>query len=124
MKLVQVGPVQTTHPKSGNRLLAAPPKPSARIKAILANGLQDIPKEAEVEARTLVEYKAELAKFRGQLTQAEKRAADAGIPEAEVARRIATVVREARQVAAPATLSVRHLRFLVDGRPFDRRSRL
>lgn len=98
---IKVDPVKTTHPKAGGRLLAAPPPPSAHIRAVLAKGLQDVPREAETEARTLAELKAENTKLKAAITIAEKRAAAAGIPEAEVARRIAAAVKEAR-VASPA----------------------
>jgi hypothetical protein len=100
---IKVDPVKTTHPKAGGRQESAPPPPSAAIRAIVAKGLQDIPKEAENEARTVADLKAELAKARGALTLSEKRTAAAGVPEKEVARRIAEAVKEARSAAAPAS---------------------
>jgi len=53
MEVVQfkVGPVVTTHPKVGNRLLKAPPAPSSKIRKILAD--LDVEKEVEQEATAL-----------------------------------------------------------------------
>jgi Mn-dependent DtxR family transcriptional regulator len=92
---IKTDPVTTTHPKAGSRLLTAPPAPSAKIKSIIAQELQDIPKEAETEARSLSEVQAELSKVRTQLAGAERRAAAAGVPEAEVQRRIKAALASA-----------------------------
>lgn len=67
---LKVGPVQTTHPKAGDRNLRAPPKPTAAIKAVLPK-LSDLPKEAEAEARSVEDLKRELANARRELTQAK-----------------------------------------------------
>ncbi|MGK7344993.1 MAG: helicase HerA domain-containing protein [Candidatus Nitrospinota bacterium M3_3B_026] len=93
-----IGPVKTTHPKVGHRGDAAPPAPSAKVKKLLAE-LKDLPKEAETEARTVTELRAENMKLRRALTVAEKRVERGGVPEREVERRIreavATVKKEA-----------------------------
>lgn len=68
---VIVGPVQTKHPKSGDRQLSAPPAPSEKIKKVLAE-LADLPKEAEQEARTLADLKRENATLKRTLTLAQK----------------------------------------------------
>lgn len=65
-----VGPVVTTHPKAGHRLLRAPPKPTAAIKAVLPK-LADLPKEAEAEARTIEALQRELASTRRELAKAK-----------------------------------------------------
>ena len=57
------GPVKTTHPKAGQRLLQPPPKPTAAIKAILPQ-LADLPKEAEEEARTVEQLRVENARLK------------------------------------------------------------
>ncbi|MGI4815890.1 MAG: helicase HerA domain-containing protein [Janthinobacterium lividum] len=99
---MQIGPVATTHPKSGERLMQAPPAPSKRVLAQLAK-LADLQKEAEHEARTAEELRAELADARRKLTLAEKRAQQAGVPEAEVDKRVRAAVAEALRGQVPAS---------------------
>ena len=70
---VTVGSVQTKHPKSGDRQLSAPPAPSEKIKKVLAE-LADLPKEAEHEARTLAEVKAENTRLKREITTVQKQA--------------------------------------------------
>ena len=70
---LKVGPVETTHPKAGQRTLRAPPKPTAAIKAVLPK-LADLPKEAEEEARSLADLRKELASVRRELAQARRAA--------------------------------------------------
>ena len=62
---VAVGGVQTTHPKAGQR--AAPPSPPrSKIKKLLGQ-LADLPAEAEEEARTVEELRAEIKKLKREL---------------------------------------------------------
>lgn len=68
---LKVGDVKTTHPKSGDRVLRAPPTPTAAIVAVLPK-LADLPKEAEQEARSLADLRKELASVRRELTLAQK----------------------------------------------------
>lgn len=96
VRKVRIGDVETTHPKSGNRVMQAPP-PSAKVRKKLAE-LEDLQKEAETEARTIDELRGQNAELRAKLTRAEKRAPDDGVPEAEVLRRIDQARTEA---AAP-----------------------
>lgn len=80
---VTVGPVQTTHPKSGDRGITAPPAPSDKIKAMLAK-LADLPKEAEQELRTTVDLKNEISRLRRELTVAKRE--QPKTPAAEIKR--------------------------------------
>lgn len=93
VELTAIGPVQTTHPKTGARGLVAPPPASKAILTKLA-ALEGIQREAEQEVRTVEALTAEVTALRRKLTVAEK--AQPGVPEGEVQRR----VREAQ--AAPA----------------------
>lgn len=68
---VKVGSVVTTHPEPGAGAVTKPPEPSSKIKAMLAK-LTDLPKEAEEEARTLSELKAENARLKRDLYVAKK----------------------------------------------------
>lgn len=82
-----VGPVKTKHPKVGERLLSAPPKPSAKILRILSK-LKDIPQEAEKEAKTLAEIKAENAKLKRELRIAEsKSSSERAVAQKEIVHR-------------------------------------
>ena len=66
-----VGPVKTTHPKVGERLIAAPPEPSAKVRKALAE-LADLPQQAEQEARTLAELQDALAKAKAEIRRLER----------------------------------------------------
>ena len=79
---VAIGPVATTHPKSGDRQLAAPPPPSEKIKKLLAD-LADLPKEAAQEARTLADIKAENARLRRDLMSAKRGVAPVPVAKTE-----------------------------------------
>lgn len=68
---VTVGPVESRHPKVGERGIAAPPPPTDQIKKVLAK-LADLPAEAEQEARTIEDFKRDNADLRRKLTLAEK----------------------------------------------------
>jgi uncharacterized protein len=87
VRRVTIGPVQTTHPKSGNRMMKAPPPPSAKVRAKLAE-LADLQREADEEARTVEDLQKQNADLRRKLSIAEKRSPEQGVPEAEVQRRI------------------------------------
>lgn len=69
VKQIKTGSVNTTHPRAGQRALPPTP-PRAQVKKVLAQ-LADIPKEAQAEARTLEEYKAQVSKLRTELSQRE-----------------------------------------------------
>jgi Mn-dependent DtxR family transcriptional regulator len=69
---VAIGPVVTTHPRAGERLMQAPPQPSAKIKGLIAAELADLPQQAESEIRTIEDAKRELADVRRKLTVAQK----------------------------------------------------
>jgi hypothetical protein len=70
--LVNVGPVQTSHPKPGSSKHAAqPPEASAKIRAMLG-ALADIPKVAEEKARTTEDFKSRIRELTNQLAAAKK----------------------------------------------------
>lgn len=99
---IKIGPVRTTHPRTGQRAMAAPPPPSPAIMAKLAK-IEGIQREAETEIKTIESLTTELAAVRRKLTLAEKAAQAAGVPEAEVERRIATAL--AHLPPAPSAVS-------------------
>ena len=68
---VTVGDVQTTHPKAGSRSLTEVVPPTAGIKKILGK-LADLPQEAEKEAKTAAELKAENAQLKRELAAAKR----------------------------------------------------
>lgn len=67
----QIGPVITSHPKAGDRILTEPVPPTAKIKAILSK-LADLPEEAATEARTVEELQTQNRELRRKLTLAQK----------------------------------------------------
>jgi hypothetical protein len=62
---IKIGPVKTTHPKSGARALAPTP-PSDRIRKILGQ-LDNLPREAEEELRTVGELKLKVRQLETEL---------------------------------------------------------
>lgn len=66
IKKLQIGKVQTTHPKVGDRLAIRTPAPSRKVIKILQE-LADIPKEAEEEALTLERLRADNTALKRQL---------------------------------------------------------
>jgi uncharacterized protein len=91
----RIGPVQTTHPKTGARGMIAPPPASKAVLAKLQK-LAGLQREAEDEVKTVAALSAELATVRRKLTIAEKAQPAGGVPEAEVQRRIAEAVAAER----------------------------
>lgn len=57
--LLKVGPVFTTHPEPGSNKHVLPPPTPAKIKRLIAE-LSDLPAEAEAEAKTVKELKAQV----------------------------------------------------------------
>src|SRR5258708_5608736 len=70
---VEIGPVQTTHPKAGARIAFTPPPPTAKVKALLPK-LADLPAEAEHRQRSLDDLRKENGDLRRQLTAAQRAA--------------------------------------------------
>ena len=94
--LVRVGPVETTHPKAGQRALAPPP-PRERVRAVLAQ-LADLPKEAEAEAQTSAELRQKVVALEGELRKFR-----AGVPVPDpnvIAAAPAEAVRESESFLA------------------------
>lgn len=108
VKRITVGPVQTTHPKAGDRLMTAPPAPSKRVLESLAK-LADLQLEAEVEAQTVEQLQADRTELRRKLTIAERKAAGDGIPEAEVQQRINAAVAAAKSSIGGGIVNQRQL---------------
>jgi hypothetical protein len=69
--LFTIGPVQTTHPKVGDRKAMPAPPPTAKIRALLPQ-LADLPAEAEEKARTEADLRRELATARATITRLER----------------------------------------------------
>lgn len=89
---VVVGPVETTHPKPGQR--AAPAAVArTKVKKVL-DQLADLPREAEEEARTLADAKGRIRDLERKLTAAEKAVDPAGLRQ-----RVATLERELAMAA-------------------------
>lgn len=117
---LRVGDVATTHPKAGQR--AAPvPAPRERVRAVLSK-LADLPKEAEVEARTAAELRAQVASLQRELRAAknggpspEEREAGAALKRrvSELERALADRGRVASRVAAAVQAAAGRLQVAV-----------
>jgi hypothetical protein len=77
---VQVGPVETTHPKAGARLAFTAPPPTSKVKALLPK-LADLPAEVEERVKSVEALKKDVAQLRRELTIAQK--AQPPAPKAE-----------------------------------------
>lgn len=86
VRLVKVGPVQTTHPKAGQRT-AAPAPPQATIKKVLGE-LADLPAEAEKKAKSEQELRQEIQTLRKELTEAKR---DRPIADPAIAEELSTL---------------------------------
>jgi hypothetical protein len=73
--LVKVGDVETTHPEAGSAKHADGPPPAPSAIAKMLPKLADLPKQAEEQAKTVAEFKAEIRSLKARL-----RAQPAGKP--------------------------------------------
>lgn len=71
VKKVKIGPVKTSHPKSGQRAVSSVSAPRSKILKVLDN-LRDLPQKAEEELREVADYKRELANLRRELSIQKK----------------------------------------------------
>ncbi len=110
---IKVGPVVTTHPRPGNRLLEAPAAPGPQIRALLAERLKDLPQQAAQEAVTLDQLRAQLQESQQAVKRLLSQTGPQGIPEAEVLRRIqeaqAKAFNEGAEMAMISALKLRAL---------------
>ncbi len=97
-----IGPVVTTHPKTGARGMTAPPPASAKVLARLQK-IEGLQRQAEDEVKTVATLSAQVADLKRRLTLAEK--AQTGVPEAEVARRISAAVDNAAKLLDTPSVS-------------------
>ncbi len=63
VELMKVGEVQTTHPKSGQRILKTVTPPTHKVQEMLKK-LTDLPQEAEKELKTVEEFRSEIHKLK------------------------------------------------------------
>jgi len=68
---VAIGPVTTSHPKAGARIITQVTPPTAKIRSIIAQ-LADLPQEAHQESQDMDTLKAENASLKRRITQLEK----------------------------------------------------
>lgn len=78
IRVVHVGPVETTHPEAG-KAAPLPTPPRAKVREVLGS-LADLPKEAAEEARTAEQLRARLRSLEAELVAA-KRSAPAPVVE-------------------------------------------
>ena len=109
VRLVSIGEVETTHPTPGAK---TPPVPAPRgtVTAALAR-LADLPKEAEEEARTMAEARAQLTALRRELAAAKKETPTAKLSKEDL-RRFEKQAKSAADCsfATRSSLLVRELR--------------
>ena len=95
---VVTGPVRTSHPQIGTTAAQVAPAPTA-VKALLAQ-LQDLPQQAEAEAKTIATLEAQLRDTRALLRKAERAAPASVVDEQAIERALAA---ERRQQATVQT---------------------
>lgn len=99
-----IGAISTSHGKSGKNALAAPPPASAKVRAQLAK-IEGLKRDAETEAQTVAELKAELTKLRKEFAQSSVAKPAPGVSEAEVRRRIDEAVANVPFIAPNPVIS-------------------
>lgn len=104
--LFTMGPIQTTHPKVGDKKVLPAPPPTAKIKALLPQ-LADLPQEAEQKARTEAELRKELSTARAAITRLEK-GQDVRTVEKAVEKRVEVPVLKDGQLARAEKLLERY----------------
>lgn len=77
---VKVGPVFTTHPDRTKGVIIKPSKTPANISKVLKN-LIDLPKESEIELRTLQEHKAKIFELKREIRVAKLQTPTVSIAE-------------------------------------------
>src|SRR2546429_299134 len=77
---VTVGPVATSHPKAGARIITQVTPPTAKIRQIIAQ-LADLPQEARQEAQNVEALKTENASLKRRITQLEKQPQPVAAPK-------------------------------------------
>jgi len=97
VKLIQVGNVQTTHLRAGQRSMA-PPAPRDKVKKILAQ-LTDLPHEAEQEAKTIVELQQQVKQLRAEVKRTQSAQSVASAPKIDKADEKAKAIMAREQVA-------------------------
>lgn len=63
---VKIGGIQTKHYEAGSGKWNKPPNPTSKIKAVLSK-LVDLSKEAELELKTIQDYKTEISRLKFEL---------------------------------------------------------
>jgi len=102
VRAVHVGPVETTHPKAGSRIAAAPPPPREKVRALLPK-LADLPAEVEERQKSIDDLKRDNAQLRRDLAAAKKSSpapppVKPGVP-ASALRVMRTVMQRAEAIA-------------------------
>ena len=77
---VMVGPVTTSHPKAGARIITNVTPPTAKIRSIIAK-LADLPQEARQETQNMETLKAENTTLKRRITQLEKQPQPVATPK-------------------------------------------
>jgi len=77
---VTVGPVATSHPKAGTRIITQVTPPTAKIRQIIAQ-LADLPQQAHQEALDMQALRTENANFKRRITQLEKQPQPVAAPK-------------------------------------------
>ncbi len=77
---VMVGPVTTSHPKAGARIITQVTPPTAKIRQIIAQ-LADLPQAAHQEAQDMETLKTENANLKRRITQFEKQPQPVATPK-------------------------------------------
>lgn len=108
---VQVGDVQTTHPRAGRGAAPVPP-PREKVQRVLAQ-LADLPKQADEEIRTLQQAQSEVAKLRRELA-AKPTAPAPQVEHVEVPVLKEGQIARAEKLAEKCTEMARQMREVAD----------
>lgn len=96
---ILVGDVETTLPRGGQRLVA-PPAPSQKVRDLLSK-LTDLPEQAAEEARTVDEFKRQVAELRRELQAARSQQRVETAPcdyETEIAHHASVIAQQQERI--------------------------
>lgn len=111
VQLLQVGPVETTHPRAGRGTAPVPPA-REKVRKVL-DQLKDLPQEAAQEAKTLAEAKAQIAKLEREL-RAKPAAPSPKVERVEVLALKDAQIARAEKVAEKCTEIARQMAAAAD----------
>ena len=95
-RLVKTGKVLTSHPQPG-AIEAPVPEPSAKVKALIAKSLADLPQQATEEARTVDGLRQRVHELEAQARKGTDAGLERAVTQSMIGRAVEHAIREDRK---------------------------